>query len=96
MRKVADGDLPLFVDVGKEGSAVVDAEIEDTVLIGSLESGAEDGGVLSVCDRGEVHAVEGRKHAELELNLIVRRWDKGSEVVVCVFGDFNLEVLGSR
>jgi hypothetical protein len=45
VRKVADGDLPLLVDVGDEGAAVVDAEVEDAVLVGGFEGDAEDRGV---------------------------------------------------
>ena len=59
MGKVSDCDLPLFIDVCNERSAIVDAEVENTVLIGGLESSTEDGGVCGLRDRGEVKAVEG-------------------------------------
>jgi hypothetical protein len=91
--KVPDCDLPLLVDVCNEGAAVVDAEVEDTVLIGGLEGDAEDGGVGGLRDGREVEAVEWRQHAELELNVVVRLRDKGSEVVLLPFGDLDLEVL---
>jgi hypothetical protein len=93
VRKVADGDLPLFVNVGKEGAAVVDAEVEDAVLIGCLEADAEDGCVCGLCNGGKVQALEWGEHAKFELDVVVRRGDEGSEVVLCVFGDFDLEVL---
>lgn len=37
--------------------------------------------------------MEGRKHAELELHRVAGRRDEGSEVVIFVFGDFDLESL---
>ena len=96
MGKVPDCDLPLLIDVCNEGSAVVDAEVEDTMLIGSLESDAEDGGVGGLRDGGEIEAVERRQHAELELDVVVRGGDKGHEAVVGPLGDLDLEVLYRR
>jgi hypothetical protein len=93
VRKVADGDLPLLVDVGDEGAAVVDAEVEDAVLVGGLEGDAEDGGVCGCGDGGEVEAVEGGEHAEFELHLVARVGGEGREAVVDPFGDFDLVVL---
>jgi len=93
VRKVPDGDLPLFVDVGDKWAAVVDAEVENAVLIGCPERDAEDGCVRGLCDRREIQALEGREHAELKLDVVFGRGDKGSEVVVGVFGDLDLEVL---
>lgn len=46
VRKVPDSDLPLLVDVGEEWAAVVDAEVEDTMLVGCLERGTKDGSVV--------------------------------------------------
>lgn len=54
VRKVADSDLSLLIDICEEGAAIVDAEVEDTVLIGSPERDAEDGGICGLCDRGKV------------------------------------------
>jgi len=65
--KVPYSDLSLDVNVREERALVVDAEGEDAVLVGELEGGAEDGAVCSLGDRGEVEAVEGRKHGELKL-----------------------------
>jgi predicted fused transcriptional regulator/phosphomethylpyrimidine kinase len=48
-----------------------------------------------LCDRGEVQALEGRKHAELKLDVVLGGGDEGSEVVVGVLGDLDLEVLCS-
>ena len=93
MGEVADGDLPLLVDVGDEGAAVVDAEVEDAVLVGRLEGDAEDGGVCGRGDGGEVEAVEGREHAELQLHLVARVGDEGLEAVVDPLGDLDLVVL---
>lgn len=93
MRKVPDGDLPLLIDVGDEGAAVVDAEVEDSMLVGCPERDAENGCVCALCDRREIQALEGGEHAELKLNVVLGRGDEGSEVVVRVFRDFDLEVL---
>jgi len=93
VRKVPDGDLPLFVNVGDKGAAVVDAEVENAVLIGCSERDAEDGCVRGLCDRRKVQALEGREHAELKLDVILGRGDEGSEAIVRVFGDLDLEVL---
>jgi predicted fused transcriptional regulator/phosphomethylpyrimidine kinase len=46
-----------------------------------------------LCDRREIQALEGGEHAELKLNVVLGRGDEGSEVVVRVFRDFDLEVL---
>jgi hypothetical protein len=43
VRKVSDRDLPLLVDVCEKRAAVVDAEVEDAVLVWCLERDAEDG-----------------------------------------------------
>jgi hypothetical protein len=93
VRKVANGNLSLLVDVREEGAAVVDAEVEDAVLIGGFEGDAKDGGVGGLADGREVEALEGREHAEFELDVVAGGGDEGLEVVVGVFGDFDLEVL---
>lgn len=90
---MAYSNLPLLIDVGEEGAAVVDAEVEDAVLIWGLECDAKDGGVRGLANWGEIEALEWREHAELELNLVVGRWDKGREVIVGVLGDLDLEML---
>jgi hypothetical protein len=95
VRKVPDGHLPLLVDVGDEGAAIVDAEVENSVLVGCPECDAENGCIRGLCDRGEVQALEGRKHAELKLDVVLGGGDEGSEVVVGVLGDLDLEVLCS-
>jgi predicted fused transcriptional regulator/phosphomethylpyrimidine kinase len=46
-----------------------------------------------LCDRREIQALEGGEHAELKLNVVLGRGDEGSEVVVRVFRDLDLEVL---
>ena len=82
VRKVADRDLSLLVDVREEGAAVVDAEVEDAVLIGCFERDAEDCGVCSLRDGGEVEALEGGEHAEFELDVVGGGGGEGDEVVV--------------
>jgi hypothetical protein len=93
VRKVADSDLALFINVGEERAAVVDAEVENAVLVGRLEGDAEDGGVCGLRNGGEVEALEGGEHAEFELDVVGGGGDEGLEVIVGVFGDFDLEVL---
>jgi hypothetical protein len=88
-----DCDLPLLIDVCDEGAAVVDAEVEDAVLVGGLERDAKDGGVRGLRDWGKVEAVERRQHAEFKLDVVVCLRDEGGEVVLFPFGDLDLEVL---
>lgn len=96
MRKVPDGDLSLLVDGGQEGALVVDAEVEDAVLVGELEVGGEDGGV-GVGRRGreklQRETVERRQHGEFQLDDVGRGRDEGDKVVVVPLGKFNLERL---
>ncbi len=93
MRKVSNGDLPLFIDGGDEGAAVIDAEVENTMLVRSLEGDTKDGCVRGFRNRSEIEAVEWREHAELKLNLIVGGENEWGEMVVGVLGDFHLEML---
>lgn len=86
---MSHSDLSFLVNVREERSPVIDAEVEDTVLIRGLEGGAEDGRVGGLRQRREVKAMEWRQHAELELYRIASRWDKGDEVVLVVFGDLD-------
>ena len=78
MRKVSDCDLPLLLNVGKEGTVVLDVEVEDTVLIRGLEGGAKDGRVCGLREGGEIDAVEGRQHAEFELDSVAGSRDEGN------------------
>jgi hypothetical protein len=94
VRKVAYSDLSLLIDVCKEGSAEIDAEVEDAVLVGGFESDAEDGSVCSLRDGREVQALEGREHAEFQLDVIGGGGYEGNEVIVGVLGYLHLEVLG--
>ena len=64
MRKVADSDLALFLDVREEGSLVIHLEGEDAVLVGQLERGAEDGAIRCCAEGLEGQALEGRQHRE--------------------------------
>jgi hypothetical protein len=90
---MSDCDLPLFLNVREEGTVVLDMEIEDTMLIGGLEGGAEDGRVCGLREGSEVDAVEGRQHAEFELNGVAGGGDEGGQVGVGVFGDLDCECL---
>lgn len=70
---VADRDCVLLLDVGQEGTFVVDLEVEDAVLVGDLEGDGVcrffGGGVGGV--KGERETVEGGEHGEFELELVV-------------------------
>lgn len=68
---VADADGALLLDVGEERALVVDHKVEDAVLVRRHELRAVGGGVVRLVDGGEVQAVEGRQHGELELQLIL-------------------------
>jgi len=48
VRKVTDSDLPLFVNIRQEGAAVIDAEVEDAVLVGRPEGNTKDGRVCGL------------------------------------------------
>lgn len=93
MSKVADGHLVLFLDVGEEGTLVVDAEGEDAVLIRHCEVGAEDGAVFSAARRCKVQPVEGREHGELQLQFIAGRHLERNEAVMTVLGNLDVERL---
>lgn len=93
VRKVSNSDLSLLIDVGDKGAAVVDAEVEDSMLVGRPEGDTKDGRVCGPCDGSQVEALERREHAELELDVIVLDGLERNKAVVFVFGDFDLEVL---
>lgn len=56
--EVADSDLSLLIDIGQERTTVVDAEVEDSVLIRGLERDAENGCVGGLGYWGKVQSVE--------------------------------------
>lgn len=90
---MADCDLVLFFDVAEEWTIVVDAEGEDTVLIGDGELGAVDSAVLcSLCGL-QVQAVEGGEHGEFELEGIQGGHLEGDVMILVIFGNFNVEDL---
>lgn len=85
VRKVSDTDFPLLIDVCEERTLVVDAEIEDTVLVGELEGGGVDGAVRGLRHRPERETVEGRQHGELELYCVGGWGCVGCEMVIRPF-----------
>lgn len=93
MSKVPDRNLSLLIHICEERTAVVDAEVKDAVLVGSTERYAKNGRIRGLGDRREIEAVEGREHAEFELEGIVLSGDEGREMIVFVLGDFDLESL---
>ena len=91
--KVAYSDGALLVNVAEERTLVVDDEVEDTMLIGHGEAGLEDSAIGSWLDCVQSHTVEGRQHAELELERIYGSRKEGNPTVTVVLGHFNREVL---
>lgn len=87
--EVADGDLVLLLDGGEERTLVVDAEREDTVLIGGHELSTEDGASISAADRLEGQTVEGREHSELELELVIAGNLEWHPLVVDILRDLD-------
>lgn len=88
-----DGDLTLLIQACQKWAAVVDSEVEDTMLVGSAEGYTEDGAVGGLRQRGQVETVERREHREFELESIVLSWKERHKVVVLVLGNFDLESL---
>lgn len=86
MRKVADADGVLLLDVGEVGALVVDLEVEDSMLVGKSKVNAVDGSVVCGAGESQVEAVEGGKHGKLELEDIVFRKGKGNPLVPAVLG----------
>jgi len=70
---MADGNLNLLLDVGKEWAFVVYFEGEDAVLVGELEGGTVNGAVGSCREGLERKSVEGREHGEFELYVVSGR-----------------------
>lgn len=83
VREMPDGNGALLVDVSEERALVVDTEVEDAVLIGKDEACAVDGRRLRRRLGGEVEAMEGGQHGELELhNVVLRGGERGPGVPV--------------
>lgn len=70
MGHVAHADGVLFVQIGQEGSLVVDFKVKDAVLIRQCKRGAIDGGGIGGSNALQVQAVKGREHGEFELKLV--------------------------
>lgn len=93
MGEVADGDLMLFHDIGEERALVVDAEGEDSMLVGKGKSSAVHSAVFRAARREERETMEGRKHGELELHCIPVGDFERHEPVKCILGELNVERL---
>lgn len=93
MSEVANGDLALFLNGSQKGALIVDFEHEDTMLVGCSEGGAVDCAVGRGGSREEWNPVEGRKHAEFELEVVVCRDGEGRVVCTIVLADFDGEFL---
>jgi hypothetical protein len=93
--KVADSNCFLLIDVAEERALVVDNEVEDTMLIGNGEASLEDGAVGGWLDWVQGHTVEGRQHAELELDRVSGSREEGNPTVAVILGQFDRVVLDS-
>ena len=93
MSIMADSHLVLLLNVGEEGTLVVDTEGEDTVLVGDGELSAVDGAVFRLGGRLEVKTMEGGQHGELELKGIILGNLERQILVVAVLGNLNAEDL---
>ena len=60
-------DIPLNVNIGKEGSLIVYPERKDAVLVWQSEGRAEGGTVGTLRNWDEVETMKRRKHCELKL-----------------------------
>ncbi len=84
MGVVADGDFVFLFNVGEEGTLIIYAEGEDSVLVGDCELCAKDGTVSCCLDGLEVETVERGQHGEFELELVVGRDLEGDESIIAV------------
>jgi len=94
VRKVAYRDRVLLVHVRHEGPLVVDAEVEDAVLVRDAEGCREEGAVGCVAygegaGGGEGEAVVGVQHGEFELDGVGGGWAEGVQVVPGVLGELD-------
>ena len=71
MRNVTHADRVLLVDVGQERALVVDAEVENAVLVRQDKGSPVDSSVGGRVDGFQVEAVEGRQHREFELQSVL-------------------------
>ena len=93
MGKVPDRHGPLFIHIGIEGSLVIDAEVEDAMLIWQFERGGVDCAICCLGSWCEGESVKGGEHGEFELERVARRWCEGGEVVLRVLGELDGEGL---
>ncbi len=56
---MSDGNFPLDVHVGEEGSFIIDAERKDAMLVWKLEGTAEDSAVGCLRDWYKIEAMIG-------------------------------------
>jgi hypothetical protein len=79
----------LLLDGGQEGTLVVDAEGEDTVLIGGHKLSAEHSAGIGAMGGLEGETVEGREHGELELERVVAGDFEGNPLVIDVLRNLD-------
>ena len=95
MSEVTHCHFVLLLNVCEERPLVVDAEREDTMLVGSSKLGAVHGARLSAVHRLQSEAVEGRKHGEFQLQLVPVRDLERYPLIVAVFRNLDVEDLKS-
>ena len=71
---MADRDFSLYFHIREKWPFVVDFEGKNAVLVWGFESGAEEGAVGRMRGWLEVEAVEGREHAEFELDRVLGKY----------------------
>lgn len=93
VRVMADGNFVLLLDVGEEGTLVVDTEGEDSMLVRNGEACAVHSAGFRSEGRLESEAVERREHGEFELQSILAGNLEGNVSVVNVLGDLDAKDL---
>lgn len=90
---MAHGDLVFDVDVGQERAFVVDAEVEDTMVVRYSKGNAEKGAVAQSGDRGQFRADIRGEHGELKLDSIIGKGEEGAIVISIPFGELKVKGL---
>lgn len=93
VRVMANGNFVLLLDVGEEGTLVVDTEGKDSMLVGDGEACAVHSAGFRSERWLESEAVEGREHGEFELQSILTGDLEGNVSVVNVLGDLDAKYL---
>lgn len=93
MRKVADRDFVLLLDVGQERPLIIDAEGENAVLVWRGETDSENCAVLSILLWQKIQTMPGGKHGKFKLDCVVCRDPVRNPFIEIIFGNFNVKSL---